>query len=395
MLYLSQLLNKTIYFQDKPFAKLIDLSVSENRPVPAVSKIVFKKNDKKLTITPSVISFENGRFILKTQDVPFLPYDEKDFYLNEDLLDKQVIDIDGRRLVRVNDVLLESNGEMRAMGIDIGFSGILRRLGLERLIPLKNKTLPWSVIEAFDFQTGAIRIKLTQDRLNTFHPAELADILEELGIKERLGVFEVLDAQKAAEAIEEADTQTQSSILEDLKPENLKKIVEKMPVSEIADLVYKVNPLRIVEIFKSLDTEKVQKVERLSVFPDDTAGGLMDLSFCLINGEKTVKEALSSLSEQGLKPEVVVVANGNNRTLGIIYAKAFINIDPLALLKDVISERKFVSPEASFGEILRLFSQYNLRILPVVDKDKKILGIITIDTILSRIEEEKEKNELL
>lgn len=395
MIYLSQLLNKAIYYRGEPFGKLLDLAVSENRPVPPVSKIVVKKNGKKLTVPPTAITFEKDYLVLKTQDVPFLPYDEGDFYLNEDLLDKQVIDIDGRRLVRVNDVLLESNGELKVMGIDVGFSGILRRLGLDKFIHIKTRTLPWTLIEAFDYHTGAVRIKLTQDRLNTFHPAELADILEEVGTKERLGIVDILDAQKAAAAIEETDAQTQSSILEQLSPAHLPDIVNKMLVSRIADIFYKINPLRIAEILKSVGIEKASRIEKLTVFPHNTAGGLMELTCVQLNGEKTVKETLSIILEQGIKQEAIIITNGNNKLLGLVYLKDLLGIDPLALLKDVVSERKFVSPNAIFSQVLRILSQYNLHLLPVVDKDKKVLGIITIDTILAKIEEQKEKNEIL
>lgn len=395
MLYISQLLNKPLYYKGEKFAKVLDLAILENRPVPPVSKIVIRRNEKKLTISPSVVNFEKGNFTLKTQDVPFLPYDGKDFYLNEDLLDKQVIDVDGRRVVRVNDIMLESNGELKVVGIDVGFSGIVRRLGFGKLLKLKTKTLPWTLVEAFDYQTGAVRIKLTQNRLSTFHPSEIADILEEIGTKERVAIFDVLDAQKAAAAIQEADTQTQSSILESLSPVNLKNIVSKMLLSEIADVFYKINPLRIREILKSLDIEKAQKVERLSSFPDDAAGGLMELAYFQQPGEKTVKETLSAIAESETKPEAIIVTNGNEKVVGMILAKDLVNADNLALLKDIVTDRKFVSPNTGFWEILRLFTQYNLRILPVVDKEKKVLGIVNIDTVLSRIEEEKKNSEVL
>lgn len=395
MIYLSQILNKTLYYQNKSFGKILDMAVVENRPVPPVSKIVIRSGNKKLTIPPSAIILENNHLNLKTPNIPFLPYDEKDFYLSEDLLDKQVIDTDGRRLVRVNDVLLENNGEIKVVGIDIGFAGVLRRLGLGPIIKLKSKTLPWTLIEAFDYQTGAIRIKLTQNRLNTFHPSELADILEEVGTKERLGIVESLDAQKAAEAIEEADSQTQLSILEQVPATNLKNIINKMLTAEIADIFHRLNPLRIKEIMNLLGREKVQKIQTYSNFPDDVAGGLMDLSCYQLNGEKTVREALNNLQKELPNPEAIVITNGNEKITGVVYVKDLINLDYLALLKDVVSEKKFVFPDTDFSQILKLFTNYNLHVLPVVDKNRRVLGIITVDRILARIEEEKEKNVIL
>lgn len=395
MIYLSQLLQKRVYYHDKPIGKILDIAVIENRPSPPISKILIIKNGKKVTLPPSVFDFYGDRLILKTQDVPHLPYDSNDFYLSENMLDKQVIDVDGRRVVRVNDILLQNNEEITAIGIDIGFAGILRRLGIPGIFKVKTRTLPWTIIEAFDYTSGNVKLRLTQERLNKFHPTEIADILEEVGAKERIGIMGVLDAQKAAAAIEEADNQTQKSIFEELSINNLKTIVNKMRLSELADILYNLNPLRASEIKNVLGNEKAQRVEKLLSFPEDVAGGLMNPSYYHIDGNITVKELFSDLSNKSLKPEAIIVTNGNERIVGIVYTRHLVNVDPLALLKDMVSERKFVHQDAHFREILRLFAQYNLRLLPVVNNEKQVLGVVTIDTVVRTIEEEQEKNDIL
>src|ERR1035437_6151157 len=143
MVYLSDLLNKKIYFEKKVYGTIIDFAVLESSPNPSVSKIVVKKNGKKITISPSVISIKKNGAILTSNKSPFLPYDERDFYLNEDLLDKQVIDTDDKRLVRVNDIALDNEDELKVVGIDIGIAGILRRLGLDKIIRTDPKIIPW------------------------------------------------------------------------------------------------------------------------------------------------------------------------------------------------------------------------------------------------------------
>lgn len=397
MVYLSQLLNRDISFQDKKVGTVIDLGVMENRPTPPISRIVVRQDKRKITLSPSAVTFKNNKFTLNTPNIPFLPYDEKDFFLSEDLLDKQVIDVDGRRVVRVNDVLLENNGELKVMGIDVGPWGILRRLGADKFfpLPLKSKTLPWSLIQAFDYQTGAIQLRISQNRLNTFHPAEIAEILEDVGTKERLGIVNVLDAQKAAIAIETADSETQVSILEALSPIHLKDIVNKMLVSELADIFYRLNHLRTREIAKLLGSEKIDSVKTLTKFSDDVAGGLMRLSYFQVNSEKTVKEVHQLLNQEQIRPEAIVVTNGNERVIGTILLKDLLLSDPLALLKDIVAIKIVVYPYTSFSQILRLFSDYNLRVLPVVDKEKQLLGVVTIDTILEKIHQEEEKNDIL
>ncbi len=395
MLYLSQLLNKNIYFNKKVFGKILDAAVSENYPMPSLSKIAIKKDNKKVTISPEAISFSHKYPLLKSTHVPLLPYDENDFYLKEDLLDKQVIDIDGKRLVRVNDVVFESNGELKVVGIDIGFAGILRRLGLSRITKLQARILPWQMIEAFDYDTGNIKIKLTQNKLNSLHPSELADILEELGTKERLGIIGVLSPEMAAKAIEEANTETQEAILEQLPSSPLKTIVDKMHLSEIADIFYRINPLRIREILGFLGIEKAKTVEKLLDFGMDTAGGIMTLDYYSTGEDKTVKEVLSELLNLVSKPEAIIVTNGNGKLLGTHYTKDLVNCDQLAILKDIVSDRKFTYANVNFSQILKIFSQYHLRLLPVVDKEKKPIGVITIDAVLGNIEERQEENETI
>lgn len=374
---------------------MVDFAVLESTQNPSVSKVVVKKKGKKVTISPSFLSIKKFGAILVSDKAPILPFDERDFYLNEDLLDKQVIDVDDKRLVRVNDVVLESNGELKVIGIDIGLSGLLRRLGLEKLIKKTPKILPWQMIEAFDYETGNIKISLSQNRLNNMHPSEIADILEELGSKERRAVVEGLEAGKAAKAIEESDLRTQEAILEELSSSVLKRIVKRMHVADIAEIFYKLNPLRIREILKIIGTERAQKIERLLDFGGDKAGGVMRTGFVSFDGNTTVKEAYNGLYKQTPKPEAILVTNGNQKLIGTIRVKDILDMDSLALLKDIVSDRKFVYPNADFNQVISLFGRYNLRVLPVVDKDKKPIGVITAGIVLSKIEERTKIDEII
>ncbi len=395
MLYLSQLLNKTIYQDGKPFGKIVDMAIFENRPIPPVSKIEIKHKNEKLTISPQALSVKDNHLELSSQHIPLLPYDHKDFYLVEDMLDKQVIDIDGKRLVRVNDILLEdAHGQLKVIGIDIGFGGILRRLGIPMFQPSAT-VIPWAVIEAFDYQTGDIKIKLKQNSLSMLHPADIADILEAAGVKERLGIVEALDVGQAAKAIEEADEETQVSILEGLEPNIVKDIINKMHIAELADVMQDLNPLRAKEMQSALGEEKLQHLKKLLSFSDDVAGGFMHLSFFHTDSEKTVKEVLQEIERNANVPETIIVTNGGGKIVGIVNAKDLLIADKLAKVKDCISEKKFVYPHTRLSAIISLFAQYNLRVVPVIDSEKKPLGIILIDDILKNIEQENERNEEL
>lgn len=395
MVYLSELLNKKVYLERKVYGEMVDFAVLAGSTSPSVSKIVIKKKGKKTTISPTFISIKKRGAVLASEKVPFLPYDERDFYLNEDLLDKQVIDMDDKRVVRVNDILLESNGELKVVGIDVGFSGILRRLGLERLVKTQPKILPWEMIEAFDYQTGNVKISLSENKLTKMHPSEIADILEELGTRERQGMMGQLEAEQAAEAIEEADFRTRGAILKELPKAILKNVVTKMHTADIAGIFFKLNPLRIREILSLIGEERAQKVERLIDFGSDTAGVTMRTGFISFDGNITVKEAYNSLYKDTPKPEAIVVTNGKGKLVGTVRVKDLLDIDSLALLKDIVSDRKFVFPTTDFNQIISLFGRYNLRVLPVVDKEKKPIGVVTAGIVLSKIEERTKKDEFI
>lgn len=397
MQYLSQMLNKPVYFENQRFAKLIDMSVSSAKSAPSVTSVVVKRGNRKYLVPLSSISFESKHVVMQEkQPLVEMTREDNALLLSEDLLDKQVIDINGKRLVRVNDILLDENQAMQVVGIDIGLAGILRRLGLGTLIQVKGKTLPWKLIEAFDYQTGTIQIKLTHEGLNSFHPSEIADILEEVGSKERLGLVDVLDADVAAQAIEEVDTQTQVSILEELPAHDFHEIINKLPVSEIADIFYKLNPEKTREVLKTLSHDRTLKLEHLLAFPEDVAGGLMSDVYCRMKTTDTVDDAIKTLSGFDTTPEVVFLTDEDLKFTGTVFSKDILTGDRSRTLGELVTNEQTTTSDMEFNQLLRLFAQYNLRNLPVVDKNKKILGSITIDTILRRLEEEEEeKNDTL
>ena len=395
MVYLSQILNKSLYVGQREYAKVIDFGVAEDLASASVSTVLIRKAGKKYTLPSEQIKLNDKRFFIETEDITLSPYNEKDFYLAEDLLDKQVIDITGRRLVRVNDVILKKNGVYKIVGIDIGFSGLLRRLGLGDAFHLRTISIPWTLVEAFDYQMGQVRLKLSHNSLNAFHPAEIADILEDAGTKERLGVVQLLDPRMAAAALGEADSETQQSILETLPKDSLKKIVQKMSVADIVDILKELNPFTSKEIFQNLEQDKIQNVKRLSVYADDVAGGLMDVNFYREKADTTVSETIEFLRLMRRRPEVVIVIDNEEKLQGVIAVRNLFSLESEAKLKNAAAPAQCVTSDAPFREILRLFSEYNLRLLPVVDDQNKVIGAISVDTVLEQVQRGEEYEELI
>lgn len=393
MIFLSQLVKKPIYLDGKKFATVVDFGLPSKLQSPSVSTILLKKGKEKFAVDKQDFVYTEGKFQLSSKDVKTIAYNPDDFYLAEDLLDKQVIDITGKRMVRVNDVLLKVNGELKVNGIDISFSGILRRLGLSSVNPLRAVTIPWSAVEAFDYETGDVRIKLGKNNLSTLHPAEIADILEEAGTKEREGIVEALSAETAADAIEEANDETQEAIFEQLSQPQLKKILAEMPLSEIADVIDEVNQKTLKRVLRLLGTDKAKKVQRLMVFPDDVAGGLMEDTFYKTTEHRTMGEVLGELSKLQVQPEGIIVVDKDQKLIGQVQANELINASPSLPIQQLITEPFSVREDDSFTDIFQKFAHYNLRILPVVNSDNHVMGVISIDAVLRRIEEEEEEKD--
>jgi magnesium transporter len=392
MTFLSQIIKKPVFIDGAKHATLIDFGLPAKLQSPEVSTVLLKNRNGKFAVPIDQTKYKEGKINLK-KNYTSIPYNPEDFYLAEDLLDKQVIDITGKRLVRVNDVLLKENGGIKVSGIDVSLAGILRRLGMGS--PFKIVTVPWSAVEAFDYETGDIKIKLGKSNLNLLHPAEIADILEDAGTKEREGIVEALDEDKAADAIEEANSETQEAILEQLSTVKLQKILARMKSSEIADIADDVNPQAFNRIFKLLSSEKAKRVEKLMLFPDDVAGGLMQFNFYKVNEDKTIGETLGELSKQKEQPEAIIVIDNNDQLIGQVHANELINVTPGIEIKDLVTRPFSVHEDESFSGIFRQFAHYNLRILPVVDDENKVIGVISIDAVMQRIEEEEEKDDTI
>lgn len=392
MTFLSQIIKKPVFIDGTKYATLIDFGLPAKEQSPEIATVLLKNKKGKFAVPIDQTSHKDGKFTLK-ENYTSIPYDPDDFYLAEDLLDKQVIDTSGKRMVRVNDVMLKENGGIKVSGIDVSFAGILRRLGMGS--PFKIVTVPWSAVEAFDYETGDVRIKLGKSNLNLLHPAEIADILEDAGTKEREGIVEALDAETAADAIEEANSETQEAILEQLPTGQLRKILAQMKSSEIADIADDVNPEAFQRIFKLLSSEKAKRVEKLMLFPDDVAGGLMQYTFYKVHEDKTIGETLGELSKLKEQPEAIIVIDDDDRLIGQVHANELLNATPGLKITDLVSQPFSVHEDENFSGIFRHFTHYNLRVLPVIDDDNKVIGVISIDAVMQRIEEEEEKDDAI
>jgi magnesium transporter len=338
------------------------------------------------------------------RDENLTPYhsDEYMLRLTRDLLDQQIVDAQGRKVVRVNDVTFELREEnlsqiLWVLEVDIGIRSIFRRL-LRGILPprwirrLQGRIPPHSIRWEFcnilepDPQRR-LRLNISNRLLEDMHPADLADIVEALGPEDREAIFENIDSEVAADALSEVDPDIQVSILESLETEKAAEIVEEMAPDEAADVLAELEEETSDEILEEMEHDPKQEVEELLEFAEDTAGGLMNTEYVALPQTATVADALQALRENEDLLETLntlFLVDDQERLKGSVpLARLFLHrgdqpLSALAaesLIQVPVNERQ--------DRVTELFDKYNLLALPVVDQHHKLAGVITADDIIS------------
>jgi len=328
--------------------------------------------------------------------------DEYMLRLMRDLLDQQIIDVSGRKVVRVTDVTFSIQREqdhdvLRVIEVDIGLRSIFRRLCqgvLPRPIIRKMQhaipphSIRWefcNIIEA-DPQRR-LRLNITNRMLEEMHPADLADIVEELSPDDREAIFEAIDSEVAAEALSEVDPKMQVSILESLETGKAADIVEEMAPDQAADVLAELEEETSEEILEEMESEPKAEVRELLEFEEDTAGGLMNTEYVALPTGATVADAFAALrgNEDLLETlNTLFLIDGDGRLTGVVpLARLFVAAESKPL-KELANESLIqVSVEEKQNRVTEVFDKYNLLALPVIDEDGKLAGVITADDIIS------------
>jgi magnesium transporter len=338
------------------------------------------------------------------RDEVLTPYhsDEYMLRLTRDLLDQQIIDAQGRKVVRVNDVTFETREENGAqilwiLEVDIGIRSVFRRI-LRGVVPrrwirrLQTRIPPHSIRWEFcnilepDPQRR-LRLNISNRLLEDMHPADLADIVEELSPEDREAIFENIDSEVAADALSEIDPDIQASILESLETETAADIVEEMAPDEAADVLAELEEETSEEILEEMESEPKHDVEELLEFDEDTAGGLMNTEYISLPEDAKVADAMAALKASEHLVETLnalFLVDANEHLKGTVpLGRLFLHEGSTPLAELIAETRIEVHVDEKQDRVTELFDKYNLLALPVVDDDKKLAGIITADDIIS------------
>jgi CBS domain-containing protein/sporulation protein YlmC with PRC-barrel domain len=324
--------------------------------------------------------------------------------MDRDLLDQQIIDVHGRKVVRVNDVELQTLGrdeggiQLKIGAVDVGARGAIRRLlkgivpaaALRRLVEkIPPRPIPWEFVSLIETDPARrVHLKISSDRLAKLHPADLADIIEDLAPSEREAVFQSLPEETAADTLEEVDPKLQVSILNSLASDRAADIVEEMNPDAAADLLGDLSPERSEEILHEMQPEERQEVQELLEFEEDTAAGRMTTDYMALSPSAKVGEAIEMLRkfEGGLESMSTIYLIGESeKLLGAVPLVRLVLAAPDAMLSSLAVEPLIsVHHGVDEREVAEIFDKYNLLTLPVVDEETGALtGVITADDVIS------------
>jgi CBS domain-containing protein/sporulation protein YlmC with PRC-barrel domain len=399
-IFLSEVYKQPVLDQTgEVIGKLKDIIVGLGEPFPPVTALVVASGRETYLLHWDIVNLFNRRVISVNSLIKNLgpaSVSPSDILIYRDLMDKQIVDINGAKLVRVNDLKLgDVKGRLCLVAADIGLRGILRRLGVEERgeklfsafhYKLLHKLISWHYLQTVEPKLTRLTLTISRQKVSSLHPADLAEIISEVSEKERTALFGSLDLETAAEALHELDPKVQANIIGDLSKEQASDILERMPPDEAADVLGDLPEAKAQELINLMEREEAEDVQELLEHEEDTAGGLMTTEFLSYPQDMTVEEAIKELRLEAPDVETIYylyIMDEREHLAGVISLKNLILARPEARLKDIMKKPVKTLPlDAAENDVAEFISKYNLLAAPVVDENKAMRGIVTVDDVV-------------
>jgi CBS domain-containing protein/sporulation protein YlmC with PRC-barrel domain len=409
-LALTELLGATVYDPSGAAGRVREVTLAPQEDRSRIASFIVKTKTGNRVLPFASVAAINGGIRAATTSGDWLSINGTEglFLLERDLLDQQVIDVNGRKVVRVNDVDLEWDAQrdagsphpvLRVLSVDVGARGAVRRLlrgvaprgalhALLAKIPPRN--IPWKFVDVIETDPARrVKLKISHDGLAKLHPADIADIVEDLAPDERQAVFQTLDQETAAEALEEVEPKVQKAIVESLDSERAAEIVEEMDPDAAADLLGDLSEDRTEQILVQMEPEAQQEVVELLEHREETAAGRMTTEFLALPVSATVQNAIDSLREfeGGVEAvSTIYLVDSHGTLVGAVPLARIVLAAPTTPMLSLHQEPLVRAHEGvEEAEVAELFDKYNLQTLPVVDDHNKLTGVITSDDVISML----------
>jgi sporulation protein YlmC with PRC-barrel domain len=406
-LALSELLGSVVYdASGAASGRVRDVALAPQEDRSRPSLLIVKTPKGNCLLPFSAVSQIDGGIRASTAAADWNPGNgvEGLFLLSRDLLDQQVIDVHGRKVVRVNDVdiyqqMVENHVVLRIGGVDVGARGAIRRL-LKGMVPLAAlrillqrippREIPWDFVDLIETDPARrVRLKISHERLAKLHPADIADIVENLAPDEREAVFETLDEDVAAGAMEELEPKVQKSVVESLDSDRAADIVEEMEPDAAADLLADLSDERSEEILVQMQPEERREVSELLEFGENTAAGRMTTEYIALSFSATAHDAIEAMRTFEGRMEsmsTIYLVDSQGTLAGAIPLVKIVLAKPDTPLLGLTQEPLiYCRAEAKENEFAELFDKYNLLTLPVIDEYSHLAGVITPDDVISML----------
>lgn len=342
---------------------------------------------------------ESNKVVIKTKGSKEILPRSYSYLLSQNLLGKSIIDVNGKKVVKVNDLrIAEIAGEYRVLAVESGSNALFRRKKIEPIAKLMvrffrssmtDEVIMWDDVESLELIKDSLQISVPYKKLSTLHPADLADILEDLDSINRKKIFETLDEDLVADTLEEMEPEYKGTVIQELSELKQAEILENLPNDEIADILDELDDESREKILFNLEREDAEEVKELLAYEDETAGSIMNKDFIALNIDINVKETIEILRETRPDDEVmysIYIIDNEEKLLGVVSLKDLVINHPDTKLKDVMNNKfEKVSYRESTQEILEKVTKYDLLSIPVVDEEDKLLGMVLTHDVVDEL----------
>jgi magnesium transporter len=381
--------------------KIADLVVSADTDYPVIKAVAVRggrRNETILVPWEQVLNFDST-VVLRSGRDQITPYEPtaNEIYVGGQILDRQIVDVEGRKVVRVNDLqLARTNGHYRLIGVDISGQALLRRLGIQQIagklgIRPRENFIAWEDVDPLGSEPNGLKLRVSHNNLARLHPADLAEIVDQLSVHEGVALFEGMDDETAAEALEEVAPERQLSLLEGMESEKAADILEEMDPSVAADVLGEMSDEKANELLALMEQEESADVKELLSYREDSAGGIMTTDYVAVPETWTAAQIMDHLRAIAHDVDVihyvfVVTDLATELLTGVITLRDLIVAPPNAPASDFM-EREIVTLQLDDDEdeAARLIAKYNLLAAPVVDENGGLKGIVTVDDAIDII----------
>jgi len=400
--FFSKILYKEVHnISGQIIGKLNDLILDFNQDKPTVIYIQIINGRKSFYISAEALTIlkdKKDRYYIEinSESISIKQPSERDIFLAKDFLDKQIVDINDKKVERVNDVRLGSiYGKWQLVAVDIGTRGLLRRLGIEYPFimitgalkyQLRNKLIIWDNVQPLSNGIDNLKLHFPANKIETLHAADIADIIEDLDNKNRDTLFNSLNNQKAAEVLEEIETDVQVHLLKSMSDKKASDILEIMPSDQVADIFEEIEEDRAQILLSQMNAESQGEIRELMEYEKETIGSIMSKDFITFLPDLTVKDALTwiqmNISEEE-ESYYVYVINDKNNLLGVIPLFLLITSNNDTKLYNIITAQpKSIRDSDTTEDALKILGKYNLVSLPVLDENNSLIGIVSLNDII-------------